>query len=114
MNNCIFCQLQDGRIPSNKIYEDDFCFVIHDIKPQAPVHLLVITKKHMDSLMETELIDQELLGHLLLAAKDVARQHGLFEGGFRLVVNTGEGAGQTIKHLHIHVLGGAILDEQMA
>jgi histidine triad (HIT) family protein len=105
--DCIFCRIGSGEIPSKKIYEDDLCVAFYDIAPAAPVHALVIPKKHLSSILEAD--DEGLLGHLLAVARDVARAEGLAEGGFRLVINTGRDGGQSVDHLHIHVLGGRSL-----
>lgn len=94
-----------GEIPADILYEDDHCIVINDIHPQSPVHMLVIPRKPMASLAEAENADQSLLGHLMVVASKMARQRGI-ENGFRVVANNGKGAGQTIFHLHFHVLGG--------
>lgn len=102
--DCVFCEIVAGRIPSDKVYEDEQCVVFHDISPAAPVHLLVVPKKHIESLMQAE--DAACLGHLLIVARQQAVAKGISETGFRVVVNTGEQGGQTVPHLHVHVLGG--------
>ena len=104
MADCIFCRIASGDIPSNKAYEDDKILAFHDLDPQAPVHVLVIPKKHIGSLSEAEEGDAELLAHILLKVKDIAAQLGL-ENGYRVVINTGEDGGQTVHHLHVHILG---------
>jgi len=102
MSDCIFCKIADGRIPAPKLYEDDAVFCIKDIQPQAKTHLLVIPKQHVPSLVEgTQLISQ-----IFAAIPKIAREQGLLPGGFRTVINTGEAAGQTVFHLHVHLLGG--------
>lgn len=105
--DCIFCKIGSGEVPSKKIFEDDLCVAFYDIAPAAPVHVLVIPKKHINSILEAD--DEGLLGHLLAVARDVARAEGLSEGGFRLVINTGRDGGQSVNHLHIHVIGGRSL-----
>lgn len=104
MNDCIFCKIGDGEIPSNKVYEDDKLICFHDLEPQAPVHVLIIPKKHIKSLDELTQEDVELMGYIMVKIKDIARELGL-EKGYRTVINTGEDAYQTVKHLHFHILG---------
>lgn len=102
----IFCKIVAGDLPSTKVYEDDEVLAFRDLHPAAPTHILVIPKAHLTSLWEAREDQAELLGKLMLRARDVARQQGLEEGGFRLVINNGAGAGQTVFHIHLHVLGG--------
>lgn len=104
--NCLFCKIIDGEIPGEFVHKDDRCVVIRDINPQAPTHVLVIPREHMESLDEAAAGDEQLLGHLLRVAARVANQEGLGEGGYRTVINTGAGAGQSVFHIHVHVLGG--------
>ncbi|MBE6032508.1 MAG: histidine triad nucleotide-binding protein [Clostridiales bacterium] len=104
MDNCIFCKIAKGEIPSNKVYEDDDLLVFHDLEPQAPVHVLMIPKKHIPSLNGLMEEDQALAGKLLVKVKEVAELLGL-ENGYRLVVNCGEDGLQTVLHLHLHILG---------
>jgi histidine triad (HIT) family protein len=106
MVDCIFCKIVQGTIPSRKVYEDDTVIAFYDIQPQAPVHLLVIPKKHIATMNDCEESDAALLGHTLLAAQRVAREAGLAEQGYRLVNNCGDNAGQIVHHLHWHILGG--------
>lgn len=101
--NCLFCRIISGEIPSARVYEDDFVYAFRDIDPQAPVHVLIIPKKHADSVLEAEPC---IIAHMTEAAKKIAAQEGLCEKGFRLVINTGEEGGQSVKHLHMHLLGG--------
>ena len=101
-------RIDRGEIPSDKVYDDDQCFVIRDISPQAPVHLLVIPKRVVRRLGEAEANDVELLGHLLLVAARVARESGL-SSGYRVIINNGPDGGETVPHLHVHVLGGRSL-----
>jgi len=107
--DCIFCKIAEGQIPSQKVYEDDQVVAFRDIQPQAPVHLLVIPRKHISSLNEASAEDAQLLGHVLLTASRVAKEAGLAEGGYRVLTNIGKDAGQTVFHLHFHVLGGEML-----
>ena len=114
MTDTIFGKIIAGEIPSEFIYEDEHCIAINDIAPQAPVHVLVIPKKAIPRLVDAEANDQALLGHLMLAAGKVAKQLGV-EEAFRLIVNNGEGAGQTVFHLHLHIIAGRTFAEgQMA
>lgn len=104
--DCLFCGVADGRIPAELVRQDDHTVAFRDINPQAPVHVLVIPRKHLSSLDDAGASDQALLGALMAAARDVARSEGIADAGYRTVVNTGEGGGQTVSHLHVHVLGG--------
>jgi histidine triad (HIT) family protein len=104
--DCLFCGVAHGRIPAEVVREDDQTVAFRDISPQAPVHVLVIPRKHLTSLDEASPSDTELLGALMAAARDVARSEGIAEAGYRTVINTGDGGGQTVHHLHVHVLGG--------
>jgi histidine triad (HIT) family protein len=104
--NCLFCKIVDGKIPAEFVHKDDFCVVIRDINPQAPMHVLVIPRDHIESLDDASQKDEGLLGHLLRVGARVANDLGHVESGYRTVINTGEGAGQSVFHLHVHVLGG--------
>ena len=104
--NCIFCKIIAGEIPSNKVYEDEVCLAFNDISPQAPTHVLIIPREHFASLDNAEDKHKEILGHLLLTAAEIARRDGFAEKGYRVVVNTNDDGGQTVFHLHIHLLGG--------
>lgn len=105
----LFEKLIARQIPANVVYEDDLVFAFRDIKPQAPTHVLIIPKKPIPRVGEAAAADQALLGHLLLKAGEVARNLGLGESGFRLVINNGRDAGEAVPHLHIHILGGRAL-----
>lgn len=105
-SDCVFCGIAEGRIPSDVIREDERTVAFRDTNPQAPVHVLVIPRKHVSSLDEADQEDGALLGGLLLAARDVARSEGIAESGYRTVINTGDEGGQTVRHIHVHVLGG--------
>lgn len=114
MNDCLFCKIIAGQIPSNKVYEDENFYAFHDIAPQAKVHVLVVSKKHVpDVAHHAELTDAELAGCLRTCAK-VAELLGLTEGGYRIVNNCGANGCQSVKHIHFHVLGGEKLTEKMA
>ncbi len=104
MSDCIFCMIANKEIPSKVVYEDEKILVFHDLEPQAPVHVLMITKKHIESLDDMKDEDSELLGHLMNKVKDVAKILEL-DNGYRLVNNCGEDGFQTVKHLHFHLLG---------
>ena len=105
MTDTLFSKIINREIPADIVYEDDLCLAFRDINPQAPVHILLIPKKPIVKVAEAESTDQSLLGHLLLKTGEIARQEG-YEDAFRLVINSGEGAGQTVFHLHIHILAG--------
>ena len=103
---CLFCKIVAGAVPAAKLFEDDRAVAFGDINPQAPTHALVIPRAHVASLSEASAGDEALLGHLLLVAARVAREAGHADGGFRTVINTGADAGQSVFHVHVHVLGG--------
>ena len=106
MSDCIFCRIVEGTIPSTTVYENDECVAFEDLNPQAPVHVLVIPKQHIVSLSDAQEVHQSVLGRLMLACSQIAKQKGLEANGYRVVTNIGRGAGQTVFHLHFHVLGG--------
>ena len=105
-DTCLFCGIISGSIPSERLYEDKDCVVISDIAPKAPVHLLVLPREHFSSTQEMNAAHEPLVGHLVHVAAQLARARGLDEQGYRLVFNHGSHAGQTVKHLHLHLLGG--------
>ncbi len=104
--DCLFCRIVAGEIPADVVHQDERAIAFRDINPQAPVHLLVIPRDHLESLDEAARSDEALLGHLLRVAARVANELDLSEGGYRTVINTGAGAGQSVFHLHLHVIGG--------
>ena len=104
--SCLFCRLASGEVPSDRVLETDDLIAFRDIDPKAPVHVLVIPREHVASLDDLEEGQAELVGKLHIAAREVARQEGLRERGWRVVTNVGEDAGQSVAHLHLHVLGG--------
>ena len=106
MSDCLFCKIVEGTIPARKVFEDESVIAFHDIQPQAPVHLLVIPKKHIASMNDCQADDAALLGHTLLSAQRVAKEAGLADSGYRLVNNCGSDAGQVVFHIHWHILGG--------
>ena len=108
--NCIFCKITKGEIPSKKVYEDDELFAFHDINPSAPVHFLIVPKKHVPSMAQVQAQDAPWLGRMMALVPELALKEGCNpypEGGFRIVINTGEEGGQEVPHLHLHVMGGA-------
>lgn len=105
--NCLFCKIIDGQIPGDFVHRDDRCVVIRDINPQAPTHVLVIPREHVASLNEASATQDSLLGHLLLTGAKIARQLG--HKAYRTVINTGAESGQSVFHIHVHVLGGRSL-----
>lgn len=106
--SCIFCMILEGKIPSAPVYQDELCYAFADINPQAPVHVLIVPREHFASLDEVNESRKPLVGHLLWAAAEIARQKGLGKG-YRAVLNTGADGGQTVDHLHVHLLGGRSL-----
>ena len=108
--DCLFCAIIKGDIPSKKVYEDDYCYAFLDINPQAPVHVLLVPKKHMKNILEC---DGETISALLEAVKKVAQQENVSADGFRILSNCGKNGCQSVEHLHIHLLGGAQLAEKM-
>jgi len=105
MPKTIFQKIIDREIPAKFIHEDDLCIAIHDVSPQAPVHVLLIPKKHIARIGEATAADQALLGHLLLTAAAVAKKLGVAESGYRVVLNNGRDGGESVPHLHVHLLG---------
>ena len=108
MPDCIFCRIIRGEAPAKKVYEDERAFVFEDINPQAPTHVLIIPKKHIIGLKQAQAEDAEIIGYLHLVAAQIARQRGI-EDGYRTVFNVGPRAGQSVFHLHLHLLGGRSL-----
>ncbi len=106
---CMFCEIAAGRRPSRQVYADDQVVAFHDIRPQAPIHVLVVPRRHVTSLLDLDERHDGLLGAMVRRARDVARDLGLGERGFRLVMNCGDDAGYSVHHIHLHVLGGRIL-----
>ena len=106
MDNCIFCKIINGEIPSNKVYEDDEILAFKDINPQMPVHILIVPKKHFKSIMDISKEDELLIGKIFTVIQKIAKELGIDNDGFRIISNCGENAGQTVKHLHFHILAG--------
>jgi histidine triad (HIT) family protein len=109
MRDCLFCKIINGDIPAEIVYEDDAVLAFRDINAQAPTHVLVIPRTHIATINDIQPDQGELIGKMYLAAKQVAKQEGISESGYRTVMNCGEGAGQTVFHIHLHVLGGRSL-----
>jgi len=104
--DCLFCKIVAGEIPASRVFEDDRCIAFNDVSPQAPTHVLIVPRQHIDSLDKAEANDKELLGHLLLTGASIAREKGFADDGYRVVINTNSDGGQTVFHVHIHLLGG--------
>jgi histidine triad (HIT) family protein len=104
--SCLFCGIVEGKIPSRKAYEDDRMLAFHDINPQAPTHVLVVPRKHVTSLLDLSQEDEPLVGAMVSRARELAREMGVAERGFRLVFNCGDDAGYSVHHIHLHLLGG--------
>ena len=110
MNECLFCNMVSGAIPCNKVYENEYVLAFRDIDPKAPTHILIIPKKHITTLNEINENDQDLLGELLLTAKKIAKDEGIDTSGYRTVFNCNSDGGQTVFHIHMHLLGGRQMD----
>jgi len=108
--DCLFCRILDGEIPADIIHESESTVAFRDLNPQAPTHVLIIPRRHIATINDIEPDDEELIGSLYSAAKQVAQDEGLTEDGYRVVMNCGEGAGQSVFHLHLHLLGGRPLN----
>ena len=106
MNECLFCKMVSGAIPCDKVYENEYVLAFRDIDPKAPTHILIIPKKHITTLNEINENDQDLLGELLLTAKKIAKDEGIDTSGYRTVFNCNSDGGQTVFHIHMHLLGG--------
>lgn len=111
MNDCLFCKIIAGEIPSTKVYENDKVYAFRDINPQAPVHVLIVPKTHVANVIEG--VEAGLMDDLLKAAVEIAKQEGVDKSGFRLLTNCGKDGAQSVNHLHLHLLGGAQLAEKM-
>ncbi len=106
MSDCLFCKIRDGAIPAKQVYQDDRALAFRDVNPQAPTHILIIPRQHISSLNELDEADAALIGHLHMVAAKLAREEGVAESGYRTLFNTGANAGQSVFHLHLHLLGG--------
>jgi histidine triad (HIT) family protein len=113
MENCPFCQIVERKLPASFLYEDEDAIAIQDIHPLAPIHILILPKKHIDSMNTVDEADTALIGRLLLVARKIAFTQQIGEPGYRIVINTNRGGGQTVFHLHIHLLGGAPIPPEL-
>ena len=113
MTDCIFCKIIKGDIPSTNVFRDEQVTAFRDIHPAAPLHILIVPNKHIDSVNVLMGDDEQLVGHLFTVAGQLAKKEGIDENGFRLIVNTGAFAGQTVPHIHLHLLGGAPMKHPM-
>lgn len=111
--DCLFCKIVDGSIPSDKLFEDDKFIAFRDINPQSRVHILVVPKRHIAKLSDCSQSDKEMLSGLLLTANKVARDEGMAESGYRVVINSGRDGGQVVFHVHLHLMGGEKLGGKM-
>ena len=106
MSDCLFCKILDGEIPCDKVFENDEVIAFRDVNPQAPTHILVIPRKHISTVNDLTVDDKNIVAEMILSAQMVAKQEGIEDSGYRLVMNCNEGAGQTVFHIHLHILGG--------
>ena len=106
MSDCLFCKILEGEIPCDRVYENDQVIAFRDVNPQAPTHILVIPRKHISTVNDLTPDDKNIVGEMILAAQVIAKQEGIEESGYRLIMNCNEGAGQTVFHIHLHILGG--------
>ena len=111
--DCVFCQIVEGKIPAIIVYRDDKVVAFPDINPQAPIHILVVPSEHVPSLADLRPGGEELVAHLIQVASQLARKEGIAERGYRLVINSGREGGQVVPHLHLHLLGGHLLSDEM-
>ena len=109
MTDCLFCKIRDGEIPGEMVYEDDDILAFRDVNPQASTHVLIVPRKHIPTINDLEVDDVDIVGKMLLAAKSIAASEGVAEDGYRLVMNCNAKAGQTVFHIHLHLLGGRTL-----
>ncbi len=114
MENCLFCKIIKGEIPCNKVYEDEEILAFHDINPAAPIHILVIPKKHITSLAHLEKEDEAIVGRIYGVINQIAEEQSFKQDGYRVIVNCGKNGGQEVMHLHFHILGGKPLGEKIA
>jgi histidine triad (HIT) family protein len=114
MTDCLFCRIVGGEIPSTRVYEDDRVFAFEDINPQAPVHVVIVPKKHLSTLNDLDDEDEAAAGRLLRSAARIARERGIAETGYRTVINVNRDGGQVVYHVHLHLLGGRKLSSPLA
>ena len=108
-NECLFCKIVLGDVPADIVHEDDQVLAFRDINPRAPIHILIIPKQHLESLASVADENRDLMGHMMLTTKKIARDEGLSQSGYRTVINIGADGGQTVNHLHLHLIGGRAL-----
>jgi len=113
MAECVFCQIVAGKIPTRLLYQDDEVIAFPDINPAAPIHLLIVTRRHIPSLAHLSEDETPLVGHMIKIANQLAREEGIADSGYRLVINTGKDGGQVVPHLHVHLLGSRRLADEM-
>jgi histidine triad (HIT) family protein len=106
MTDCLFCKIRDGEIPADIVFENDDVLAFNDVNPQAPIHIIIIPRKHISTINDVEDADEAILGRLFSVAKEIAKQRGVSDDGYRLVVNCNEKAGQTVFHIHMHLMAG--------
>lgn len=111
--DCIFCKIINKEIPSSIVYEDEEILAFKDINPQAPVHIVVIPKKHIEKIVDIEKQDEQLIGKIYTVINQIAREQGIAKDGFRVIINCGKNGGQEVKHIHFHLLGGAKLNTKI-
>ncbi len=111
--DCIFCQIVSGEVPTDIVYQDEEVIAFHDIKPQAPVHLIIIPRRHIPSLVHLSEADLSLVGDMVGIANQLAKREGVADSGYRLVINCGEEGGQLVPHLHLHLIGGRRLSDEL-
>lgn len=109
MDDCIFCKIVAGEIPAERVFEDELVIAFRDLNPQAPTHVLVIPRRHIATLNEVTPADEAEIGHLFVAARQIAEQEGFADQGYRTVINCNEAGGQTVFHIHLHLLGGRMM-----
>lgn len=113
MDNCLFCKIIKGEIPSDKVYEDDEILAFKDINPATPIHILVIPKKHIASLANMQIEDEKVIGKMHTVINIIAKKQGFLDNGYRVIINCGEDAGQEVMHLHFHILAGTKMGEKI-
>ena len=113
MEDCIFCKMIKGEIPVNKVYEDDEILAFYDINPAAPIHILVIPKKHISMLTDLKEEDERLIGKIYTTINKIAEKEGFKEAGYRVIANCGKDSGQEVMHIHFHILGGKVLGDKI-
>lgn len=109
MTDCLFCKIRDGEIPCEKVFENDSVIAFKDVNPQAPIHILIVPKKHISTVNDLNARDKDVPGQMFLAAKQIAADAGIAEEGYRLVMNCNAKAGQTVFHIHMHLIGGRVM-----